>query len=415
MTRFEHKCWVLLAVMVALSGCGRGLSQSESVPASSQQAIQEDFESVIPVPQVIQDLRAASEASAASKAAAAASEAAELEKTLVTIAVPFPIDLDGLQQLSDGYSAEKRAEHPFYTDIIQRSDGGADIRCTPEQLENFKQFCYRVALCKDWNGAYLADFLVNTSYGEIDGNGIPWAVTVSVDTGKYQVQRPEDRFPAQVMDVLVAQYNPAMYLALYQLLNGVEGENFTASVTVRDAASGTVLSSYQFTKDSIELLEESSSEISAGEGQHFPAITTEEFKQQIVQYGYTLADSRPVVEIREAQQTIIAQKGSVQAAFYQFADEKSAEVALEVYWREIKEDSKDRQKPGDRTFSGNGSFGNIQSRHVCTIENDYYLFGQVEDTLLCIATKWDDSQGAEQLSEINDMVDDLGYRYHEKI
>lgn len=122
------------------------------------------------------------------------------------------------------------------TDVIANEDGSVNYIFTPEQYEPFKKDTYKVPLYQYTGG--FPDSIKSGQYTDIDAEGIPWGVEVLVDKAAYE----EDAFVSSIF----ATVWPATYLGQYQILCGVDGDEWTAHITVKDADTGEVISESDF-------------------------------------------------------------------------------------------------------------------------------------------------------------------------
>lgn len=85
---------------------------------------------------------------------------------------------------------------------------------------------------------YLAEYIKDAEYTEIDENGVPWGLTVWVD-GK-----------AYTSFALVNSYSvtlgPAVYMGMFQIFSGISGDKWSVQVTVKDAETDEVISETDF-------------------------------------------------------------------------------------------------------------------------------------------------------------------------
>ena len=81
-------------------------------------------------------------------------------------------------------------------------------------------------------------FVTAADYTDLDENGVPWGLTVSVDAKTY--------YSMEMWYSAVATVAPAVMLGRYQVLCGVSGDEWAVHVTVKDADSGKVISEHDF-------------------------------------------------------------------------------------------------------------------------------------------------------------------------
>lgn len=80
--------------------------------------------------------------------------------------------------------------------------------------------------------------MTEAEYTDFDENGVPFALTVSVDADMYNSM--EMWYSVQVTAA------PAICLGRYQVLCGIPGYEWTVHVTVKDADTGEIISEHDF-------------------------------------------------------------------------------------------------------------------------------------------------------------------------
>ncbi len=164
------------------------------------------------------------------------------------IVVTMPITLSGgntaeeleaqHQELIAGMSQEEIAKL-YWTNIIANEDGSFQYIFTPEQFQRIKETSYMSGKLIDAaTNTFPAEFIKAAEYADIDKNGIPWALAVSVDKKQYE--------SSELINSFYVTVSPSIYMGMYQIFCGVPGDEWAAHVTVKDADSGEVLSEHDF-------------------------------------------------------------------------------------------------------------------------------------------------------------------------
>jgi len=93
-------------------------------------------------------------------------------------------------------------------------------------------------LREPFNAEISQEFVTAADYTDLDENGVPWGLTVSVDAETYH--------SVEIWYSAVVTVAPAVMLGRYQVLCGVSGDEWAVHVTVKDADSGEVISEHDF-------------------------------------------------------------------------------------------------------------------------------------------------------------------------
>lgn len=137
---------------------------------------------------------------------------------------------------------EKLLQQTIYSAVVANEDGTFSYYLTPEQYPKFQAGLYWLGCLHDPYTAELSQsyeaFVAEADYVDIDENGIPWGVTVSVDAETYHSM--ELWYSAQ------ATVLPAVMLGRYQVACGIPGDEWAVHVTVKDAETGEVISETDF-------------------------------------------------------------------------------------------------------------------------------------------------------------------------
>lgn len=134
---------------------------------------------------------------------------------------------------------EGTLEQAAYDALLANEDGTFSYYLTKEQYPKLKAAYYWLGCLRDAYTTELSHkFVTEADYTDIDENGIPWGVTVSVEAETYH--SVEIWYSALVM---VA---PAIMLGRYQVLCGVPGDEWAVHVTVKDADTRKVISEHDF-------------------------------------------------------------------------------------------------------------------------------------------------------------------------
>ena len=164
------------------------------------------------------------------------------------IVVTMPITLTGgntAEELESQHQAliagmsEEEISKLYWTNITANEDGSFNYILTPEQFQRIKETSYMSGKLIDAaTNTFPAEFIKATEYADIDKDGIPWALAVSVDKKLYE--------SSELVNSLYVTVGPSIYIGMYQILCGVPGDEWAAHVTVKDADSGEVISEHDF-------------------------------------------------------------------------------------------------------------------------------------------------------------------------
>ena len=164
------------------------------------------------------------------------------------IVVTMPITLTGgntAEELESQHQAliagmsEEEISKLYWTNITANEDGSFNYILTPEQFQRIKETSYMSGKLIDAaTNTFPAEFVKATEYTDIDKDGIPWALAVSVDKKLYE--------SSELVNSLYVTVGPSIYIGMYQILCGVPGDEWAAHVTVKDADTGEVISEHDF-------------------------------------------------------------------------------------------------------------------------------------------------------------------------
>lgn len=135
--------------------------------------------------------------------------------------------------------SEEEIKQLFWSDIIANEDGSFNYVLTPEQFERIKETSYMSGKLIDAaTNTYPAEFIKAADYSDVDKDGVPWSLIVSVDKELYENAGPFNSFYVTV--------SPAIYVGMYQIFCGIPGDEWAVHVTVKDAETGEVISETDF-------------------------------------------------------------------------------------------------------------------------------------------------------------------------
>ena len=130
-------------------------------------------------------------------------------------------------------------EQAVYDALLANEDGTFSYYLTKEQYPKLKAAYYWLGCLRDaYTTEISQEFVTAADYTDIDKNGIPWGLTVSVDAETY--------YSMEVWYSAVVTVAPAVMLGRYQVLCGVPGDEWAVHVTVKDADSSKVISEHDF-------------------------------------------------------------------------------------------------------------------------------------------------------------------------
>lgn len=142
------------------------------------------------------------------------------------------------QELIAGMSEEEIAKL-YWTDIIANEDGSFQYIFTPDQFRRIKETAYMSGKLIDAaTNTFPAEFIKAAEYADIDEDGIPWTLIVSVDKKQYE--------SSELINSFYVTVSPSIYMGMYQIFCGVPGNEWAAHVTVKDADTGGVISEHDF-------------------------------------------------------------------------------------------------------------------------------------------------------------------------
>ena len=171
-----------------------------------------------------------------------------------------PVNQDGFivikvpKTLLGGYTAEEleaediasRENHnkedmsnSAWSALVANEDGTISYYFTPEQYQETKDIFYDLGRLRDaQNGEFMYSFVESAEYMDIDANGIPWGLVVSVNKDTY--------LSFELWNSALATVTPAIMLGRYQILCGVSDDEWSVHVVVRDAANGDIIEETDF-------------------------------------------------------------------------------------------------------------------------------------------------------------------------
>lgn len=129
---------------------------------------------------------------------------------------------------------EEILKQALYSALLANEDGTFNYYLTPEQYPRFRAGLYWLGCLRDPYTTELSqEFVTEADYTDIDKNGIPWGLTVSVD--------PETYHSLEIWYSALVTVTPAILLGRYQVLCGVPGDEWAVHVTVKDAETGEII------------------------------------------------------------------------------------------------------------------------------------------------------------------------------
>ena len=150
-----------------------------------------------------------------------------------------PVNEDGYIVVTLPIGSTEESRTFYWTSVTEGEDGGFKYTFTPEQFQKTKQAFYMFGKLTDAaTNTYIADFIRSAEYADIDENGIPWSLVVSVDRKLYADSELTNSF-------LVTTY-ASVYMRIYQIFCGVSGDEWAVYVTVKDADTGEVISEQSY-------------------------------------------------------------------------------------------------------------------------------------------------------------------------
>jgi len=148
-------------------------------------------------------------------------------------------DLEKQHNAKIASMTEEEIAQLAWSKLSANPDGSLDYYFTPEQLERTKETAYAAGQLIDAStNTYPADYIKGAAYTDIDENGIPWGLCVSVDGKTYT--------SFELVYSYYVTLSPAVYIGMYQVFCGVPGDEWAVHVTVEDADSGEIISEQDF-------------------------------------------------------------------------------------------------------------------------------------------------------------------------
>ena len=134
---------------------------------------------------------------------------------------------------------ERTLEQTAYNALLANEDGTFSYYLTKEQYPKLKAAYYWLGCLRDTYTTEISqEFVTEADYTDIDKNGIPWGLIVSVDAETY--------YSMEMWYSALVTVAPAVMLGRYQVLCGIPGAEWAVHVTVKDADSGEVISEHDF-------------------------------------------------------------------------------------------------------------------------------------------------------------------------
>ena len=203
----------LSLLLGSLAGCGgkpqENVSNSDGPTNTYTPPVNDDGYIVITMPKTLLGGKTAEELEAADKASRAA------------------------------INEEETLKKSVYSALLANEDGTFSYYLTPEQYPEFQAGLYWLGCLRDpYTTEISQEFVTEADYTDIDENGIPWGVTVSVDAKTYH--------SLEIWYSALATVTPAICLGRYQVLCGVPGDEWAVHVTVKDANTGEGISEHDF-------------------------------------------------------------------------------------------------------------------------------------------------------------------------
>ena len=131
------------------------------------------------------------------------------------------------------------ANQAVYNALLANEDGTFSYYLTMEQYPKLKSAYYWLGCLRDpFTTEISQEFVTAADYTDLDENGVPWGLTVSVDAETYHSM--------EMWYSAVVTVAPAVMLGRYQVLCGVSGDEWAVHVTAKDADSGEVISEHDF-------------------------------------------------------------------------------------------------------------------------------------------------------------------------
>lgn len=129
---------------------------------------------------------------------------------------------------------EGTLDQAVYNALLANEDGTFSYCLTPEQYPKLKAAYYWGGCLRDpFTAEITQEFVAAADYTDFDENGVPWGLTVLVDSKTY--------YSMELWYSAVVTVAPAVMLGRYQILCGVPGEEWAVHVTVKDADTGEII------------------------------------------------------------------------------------------------------------------------------------------------------------------------------
>lgn len=145
-----------------------------------------------------------------------------------------PVNEDGYIVVTLPIGSTEESTTFYWTSVAANEDGSFKYTFTPEQFQRAKQGSYMFGKLIDaGTNTYIAEFIKSTEYADIDEEGIPWSLVVSVDREMYASSELSNSF--------LVTTTASVYMRMYQIFCGIPNEEWTVHVTVKDADTGEII------------------------------------------------------------------------------------------------------------------------------------------------------------------------------
>lgn len=134
---------------------------------------------------------------------------------------------------------EEELSNFAWSEVVANEDGTISYYFTPEQYQKSKDGYYNLGRLRDAQSASLLySFVEDAEYTDIDTDGIPWGLIVSVTKDIYLSNR--------LWNSALVTVSPAIMLGRYQILCGIPDDKWSVHIVIKDAASGDILEETNF-------------------------------------------------------------------------------------------------------------------------------------------------------------------------
>ena len=150
-----------------------------------------------------------------------------------------PVNEDGYIVVTLPIGSTEENSTFFWTSVAANEDGSFKYTFTPEQFLKTKQASYMFGKLIDaTTNTYIAEFIKSAEYADVDEDGIPWSLVVSVDRELYT--------GSELTNSFLVTANVSVYMRMYQTFCGVPDDEWAVHVTVKDADTGDIISEHDF-------------------------------------------------------------------------------------------------------------------------------------------------------------------------